>query len=98
MIRTGYLRWEIEVDDARSAVDPKAREVKFLARPSYRVVRVKAAGHQDAAGFLDLGSDLGLRRNLVVKGRQRQHAIRCLKQDPAQKWQGGALRQQLHSK
>lgn len=49
MIRTGYLRWEIEVDDARSAVDPKAREVTFLARPSYRVVRVKAAGHQDAA-------------------------------------------------
>lgn len=49
MIRTGYLRWEIEVDDARSVVDPKAREVTFLARPSYRIVRVKAAGHQEAA-------------------------------------------------
>jgi hypothetical protein len=49
MIRTGYLRWEIEVDDARSAADPAAREVSFLARPSYRVIRVKAPGHQDAA-------------------------------------------------
>ncbi|HEY2155126.1 MAG TPA: hypothetical protein VGH33_05820 [Isosphaeraceae bacterium] len=49
MIRTGYLRWEIEVDDARSAADPAAREVSFLARPSYRVIRIKAPGHQDAA-------------------------------------------------
>jgi len=49
MIRTGYLRWEIEVDDARSAVDPKAREVKFLARPTYRTVRVKNQGHQAVA-------------------------------------------------
>jgi hypothetical protein len=49
MIRTGYLRWEIEVDDARSAADPKAREVTFLARPTYRVVRVKNQGHQSAA-------------------------------------------------
>ena len=49
MIRTGYLRWEIEVDDARSAVDPKAREVTFLARPSYRVVRVKNQAHQAVA-------------------------------------------------
>jgi hypothetical protein len=49
MIRTGYLRWEIEVADARSAVDSRAREVTFLARPSYRVVRVKSAGHAEAA-------------------------------------------------
>ncbi len=49
MIRTGYLRWEIDVDDARSAVDPMAREVTFRARPSYRVVRVKSAGHAGAA-------------------------------------------------
>lgn len=48
MIRTGYLRWEIDVEDARSTVDPKAREVTFLARPSFRVVRVKSAGHADA--------------------------------------------------
>ncbi len=41
MIRTGYLRWEIDVADDRSAVDPRAREVSFRARPSYRVVRVK---------------------------------------------------------
>src|SRR4051794_14664078 len=49
MIRTGYLRWEIDVEDARSAVDARAREVIFRARPSYRTVRVKSAGHADAA-------------------------------------------------
>jgi hypothetical protein len=49
MIRTGYLRWEIDVEDARSAVDATAREVTFRARPSYRVVRVKSAGHVAAA-------------------------------------------------
>lgn len=49
MIRTGYLRWEIDVTDARSAVDHRAREVVFHARPSYRVVRVKSAGHAQAA-------------------------------------------------
>jgi hypothetical protein len=49
MIRTGYLRWEIDVEDARSAADPQAREVTFRARPSFRVVRVKSAGHADAA-------------------------------------------------
>jgi hypothetical protein len=49
MIRTGYLRWEIDVTDGRSAVDPRAREIVFRARPSYRLVRVKSAGHQGAA-------------------------------------------------
>src|SRR5215472_1792238 len=49
MIRTGYLRWEIEVQDVRSPDDRQAREVLFLARPSYRVVRVKSAGQVDAA-------------------------------------------------
>ncbi|WZP00757.1 hypothetical protein EP7_002408 [Isosphaeraceae bacterium EP7] len=49
MIRTGYLRWEIDVVDARSAVDLQAREVTFRARPSYRIVRVKNQGHQQAA-------------------------------------------------
>ena len=49
MIRTGYLRWEIDVSDERSAIDPRAREVVFRARPSYRVVRVRSAGHADAA-------------------------------------------------
>jgi hypothetical protein len=49
MIRTGYLRWEIEVDDVRSRDDQLAREVIFLARPSYRIVRVKRSGHIDAA-------------------------------------------------
>ena len=49
MIRTGYLRWEIEVGDVRSRVDPQAREVSFLARPTYRVVLVKNHGHQQAA-------------------------------------------------
>src|SRR3954452_14086723 len=49
MIRTGYLRWEIDVADARSDTDPRAREVSFLARPSYRRVRVRGAGHVSAA-------------------------------------------------
>jgi hypothetical protein len=49
MIRTGYLRWEIEVTDERSREDHQAREVIFLARPSYRVVRVKSTGHVEAA-------------------------------------------------
>jgi hypothetical protein len=49
MIRTGYLRWELDVEDTRSAVDATAREVVFRARPSYRTVRVKSAGHAEAA-------------------------------------------------
>ncbi len=49
MIRTGYLRWEIDVRDERSRDDRQAREVIFVARPSYRVVRVKSGGHVEAA-------------------------------------------------
>ena len=49
MIRTGYLRWEIEVEDVRSQDDAQSREVIFLARPSFRVVRVKRTCHADAA-------------------------------------------------
>ncbi|QEH37307.1 hypothetical protein OJF2_58970 [Aquisphaera giovannonii] len=49
MIRTGYLRWEIEVEDVRSPADALAREVVFLARPSHRVVRVKSNRHAEAA-------------------------------------------------
>jgi hypothetical protein len=49
MIRTGYLRWEIEVDDVRSQVDNLAREVTFRARPTHRVVRVKKANQTEAA-------------------------------------------------
>jgi hypothetical protein len=49
MIRTGYLRWELDVQDVRSRDDRQAREVVFLARPSYRIVRVKRTGHADAA-------------------------------------------------
>jgi hypothetical protein len=48
MIRTGYLRWEIDVGDQRCEVDPRAREVTILARPTYRIVRIKNAAHQDA--------------------------------------------------
>jgi hypothetical protein len=57
MIRTGYLRWEIEADDARSAIDPTAREVTFLARPTYRVVRIKAPGHQEATERFTRGEE-----------------------------------------
>jgi hypothetical protein len=49
MIRTGYLRWELDVDDHRCAADPTAREVTFRARPSFRVVRVKSSNHSQAA-------------------------------------------------
>ncbi len=49
MIRTGYLRWEIEVEDRRSQVDRLAREVSILARPSYRRVRIAGAHREDAA-------------------------------------------------
>src|SRR5262249_46416106 len=48
MIRTGYLRWEIDVSDDKCPVDPRAREVVFRARPAYRVVRVRSAGQVDA--------------------------------------------------
>ncbi len=49
MIRTGYLRWEIEADDRRSASDPTAREVVLRARPSYRTIRLKNVAPQAAA-------------------------------------------------
>ena len=49
MIRTGYLRWEIDVEDTRSAVDALAREVVFRARPGYRTIRVKSSGQAAAA-------------------------------------------------
>ena len=49
MIRTGYLRWEIEVVDERSLQDPRAREVLFRARPTHRVVRVKSRKHAETA-------------------------------------------------
>lgn len=49
MIRTGYLRWEIEAEDGRCSADPRAREVTLRARPSYRVVRIRDDGHRDEA-------------------------------------------------
>jgi hypothetical protein len=55
MIRTGYIRWEIEVQDRRSPDDPLAREVVFLARPSYRVVRVKSQARAEAAELFARG-------------------------------------------
>lgn len=41
MIRTGYLRWEIEASEQRSQQDRYANEVTLRARPSYRNVRIK---------------------------------------------------------
>jgi hypothetical protein len=52
MIRTGYLRWEIEAEDRRSDADQQAREIRFLARPTYRVVRVRNDQHAAAERFL----------------------------------------------
>ena len=37
------------VEDVRSPDDAQSREVVFLARPSFRVVRVKRTSHADAA-------------------------------------------------
>src|SRR5690606_15614620 len=44
MIRTGYLRWEIEAEDRQSPQDRMAREIVFRARPTFRRVRVKGIG------------------------------------------------------
>lgn len=49
MIRTGYLRWEIEATDARSGEDARARVVVFKARPSYRLVRIENVVREEAA-------------------------------------------------
>ena len=49
MIRTGYLRWEIEVADERSKADAHAREVVLRARPTYRTVRVSGIGREETA-------------------------------------------------
>ncbi|ODT98507.1 MAG: hypothetical protein ABS79_05765 [Planctomycetes bacterium SCN 63-9] len=57
MIRTGYLRWEIEAEDVRSSQDATAREVIFRARPSYRKVIVKSAQHVEAAQRFARGED-----------------------------------------
>jgi hypothetical protein len=48
MIRTGYLRWEIEAEDGRCAADPTAREIRLRARPSYRRVLIRNTGDEDA--------------------------------------------------
>ena len=57
MIRTGYLRWEIDVADDRCGADARSREITFRARPSYRIVRVKNQGHRDAAERFVQGED-----------------------------------------
>ncbi len=44
MIRTGYLRWEIEAGDRPCAQDRFAREIYFLARPTFRRVRIHGLG------------------------------------------------------
>lgn len=41
MIRTGYLRWEIDALDQRSQQDRWSNEILLSARPSYRNVRIK---------------------------------------------------------
>ncbi len=77
MIRTGYLRWEIEVDDVRSQVDAQAREVVFLARPTHRIVRVKRTGHVEAAEQFVRGdaSYDSVLRTLDLGGREVELAI-----------------------
>lgn len=48
MIRTGYLRWEVEAVDQRCPADSSAREVRLLARPSFRRVVIRSTGDADA--------------------------------------------------
>ena len=50
MIRTGYLRWEIDAEDVRAPNDPAAREVRLTARPTFRRVAVK---HKTAGDLAD---------------------------------------------
>lgn len=50
MIRTGYLRWEIDAEDVRCKEDPYSREIRFLARPTFRRLVIK---HQKAANLAD---------------------------------------------
>ncbi len=57
MIRTGYLRWEIEADDRRCAGDAESREVVLTARPSYRRVLVRSDRHAQAAERFVRGED-----------------------------------------
>ena len=71
MIRTGYLRWEIDVSDDRSAIDPRSREITFLARPSYRVVRVKNQGTREAADRFVQGEET---YDVVLRNLQREGA------------------------
>ena len=71
MIRTGYLRWEIDVTDDRCLVDARSREITFLARPSYRVVRVKNQGHRDAARRFVEGEDT---YDVVLRNLNREGA------------------------
>jgi len=50
MIRTGYIRWEIDASDDRCPNDSAAREVRLIARPSYRRISVK---HKTAGNLAD---------------------------------------------
>ena len=58
----------------------------------------QASGDENPTRFFDLGGNFSLGGNFVVKGRECQHAIGSLQQHATQDRQGGALRQQLHSK
>ena len=92
MIRTGYLRWEIEVQDVRSRDDPQSREVIFLARPSFRIVRVKrtrpcrrGGAVRPRRGDLRLGPAHprpGRRRDRRADSRRRAPAVPLLGERP----------------
>ena len=71
MIRTGYLRWEIDVTDDRCVADARSREITFLARPSYRIVRVKNQGHREAAQRFVQGEDT---YDVVLRNLNREGA------------------------
>lgn len=79
MIRTGYLRWEIEVDDRVHPQDNLAREISFLARPAHRKVIVKGPGmavHDAAARFVSgTGNYDSVRRELAQEDVETELTI-----------------------
>ncbi|MCY2935874.1 MAG: hypothetical protein NT172_17110 [Planctomycetota bacterium] len=50
MIRTGYLRWEIDAQDERTKEDAYARQVILTARPTFRHLTIK---HKIAGDLAD---------------------------------------------
>ncbi len=77
MIRCGYMRWEIHVEDRLCEQDRTAREAVFLAKPTYRNLTVVYDADDDArrrfaqgqAAYdevMNLENDVPLKTKLVI--------------------------------